>query len=291
MNGVRCNDKFSETITEEGICMTFNGLSSGEMFHKSILHTEYEYLSETRLSTNWSLEKGYYSSANINPYPVRVLGSGFGAGLYVNLAATNMDVDYHCREAQGFKVLLHNPSEYPQVAKKFIRVTLNRDVTIAIKPQIIKTDNELHEYTPDRRECFFDHERELKFFRVYSQGNCELECLTNFTEKICGCVRYFMPRTNQTRSCETSEIGCTLKAQIRLLELHAISRIKQQTYGQRDCNCLPACYSIQYDAEITQTIFNYGETLRLRLGRNNASIGRLVPCRFVFDEIVYHLPI
>ncbi|XP_053698532.1 pickpocket protein 28-like [Sabethes cyaneus] len=271
MNGVVCKAKFAQTITEEGICMTFNGFSSEEMFRKSTLHTDYEYLSETRLSTNWSLERGYYSNANLNSYPIRVLGSGFGAGLYINLATTNTDLDYHCREAQGFKVLLHSPSDYPQVSKKFIRVTLNRDVTIAIKPQIIGTDNELHDYSPDRRLCFFDRERELKFFHVYSQGNCELECLTNFTEKTCGCVRYFMPRTNQTRSCETFEIGCTLKAQIKLLEINAISSINRQADSEHNCNCLPACNSIQYDAEITQTIFKYQETLRLRLGPINVS--------------------
>lgn len=44
-----------------------------------------------------------------------------------------------------------------------------------------------------RRQCFFDTERQLRFFKIYTQRNCELECLANFTVKTCGCAKFSMP--------------------------------------------------------------------------------------------------
>jgi hypothetical protein len=44
-----------------------------------------------------------------------------------------------------------------------------------------------------RRKCFYQNENQLRFFKVYSQSNCEWECLTNFTMKACGCVMFYMP--------------------------------------------------------------------------------------------------
>ncbi|XP_055621987.1 pickpocket protein 28-like [Toxorhynchites rutilus septentrionalis] len=266
LNDILCKEMFTETVTEEGICMTFNGFSSRDMFWEDSLHKDYNYLAETGPAISWSLEDGYHPDADLNSYPIRVHGSGFRAGIYVHLMTTNRDLDYHCRESQGFKVSLHAPSEYPQVSSKFIRVTLGRDVTIAVKPQIVGTDPQLFGYKPERRQCYFNNERQLKFYRVYTQANCELECLTNFTLQKCGCVRFSMPRSAQTRTCETSELYCTLEAQKQLLEQNADNYIRRKAGAGTACKCLPSCNSIQYDAEITQTIFNFKETLRLRLG-------------------------
>lgn len=44
-----------------------------------------------------------------------------------------------------------------------------------------------------RRQCFFEKERILKFFNVYTQPNCELECLANYTVDLCGCAKFSMP--------------------------------------------------------------------------------------------------
>jgi amiloride-sensitive sodium channel len=62
-----------------------------------------------------------------------------------------------------------------------------------VKPQMITTSKNLDQYHYDRRNCYFGHEKELKYFKFYTQSNCELECLTNFTRQECGCVKFSMP--------------------------------------------------------------------------------------------------
>jgi amiloride-sensitive sodium channel len=41
-----------------------------------------------------------------------------------------------------------------------------------------------------RRQCYFDGERQLKFFQIYTKANCELECLTNSTMRYCNCSAF-----------------------------------------------------------------------------------------------------
>uniref|UniRef100_A0A182QS19 Pickpocket n=1 Tax=Anopheles farauti TaxID=69004 RepID=A0A182QS19_9DIPT len=254
----RCDEFFTETITEEGICFTFNSQSAEEMLRLDRLHTDYEYISEKRQSPLWSLEKGYAENTDLDTYPVRVLGAGARAGLYVLLNLNSFDTDFICRgPVQGFKILLHTSSEYPQVSKQYYRVPLKQEVIISVKPQMITTSDGLRDYTPERRQCFFNHERQLKYFKVYTQQNCELECITNYTLHRCGCVKFSMPRDDQTDVCGASKIDCYNDAEDDLLEEDVKYIVDKSRDFRAKCNCLPACTSVQYDAEISQADFDW----------------------------------
>lgn len=57
----------------------------------------------------------------------------------------------------------------------------------------MSTSESLKNYPPDRRKCFFPGEKHLYYFKIYTQQNCEVECLANFTYQKCGCVDFHMP--------------------------------------------------------------------------------------------------
>lgn len=180
-----CEKFFTETITEEGFCYTFNVLDPSELFKEDVLAPDFMYLSSNKSSTNWTLEKGY-ETTDSETYPYRVLGPGARAGINIVLKLTDVDLDYICRgPVQGFKVLLHTPGELARVSKQFFRIPLRQEVVVSVKPNMITTSEGLVDYSPDRRQCFFNDERFLKFFKVYTQSNCELECLANFTLGTC----------------------------------------------------------------------------------------------------------
>lgn len=92
------------------------------------------------------------------------------------------------------QILLHTPGEVAQVARQFFRIPFDQEVLISIRPKIITTSDGLKHYEPHRRQCYFQKERHLRYFNIYSQTNCELECLANFTLSKCGCVKFSMPR-------------------------------------------------------------------------------------------------
>lgn len=125
-------------------------------------------------------------------YPLRVFGAS--DGLRINLRLFELDFDYLCSgPVQGFKLLLHTPEEIPQISKYYYRIPLDHEVILSVKPNVMTTSESLQEYNPVRRQCYFEWERYLKYFRIYTQRNCELECITNATVKRCGCVSFAMP--------------------------------------------------------------------------------------------------
>lgn len=61
------------------------------------------------------------------------------------------DRDNICRAGmQGFKIVLHNPGEMPQMSKKYFRIPLDQQVILSVQPNIITTSDGLGNYEPNR---------------------------------------------------------------------------------------------------------------------------------------------
>nr|CAD7206001.1 unnamed protein product [Timema douglasi] len=91
---------------------------------------------------------------------------------------------------------------------QFIRVPLKRDVVAVVRPSIMKTSSGLESYTPKARQCFFSHEKHLLYFNVYTQGNCEMECLINITREVCGCTAFYVPSLDDVPVCGSGNLMC-----------------------------------------------------------------------------------
>nr|CAD7450508.1 unnamed protein product [Timema bartmani] len=145
-----------------------------------------------------------------------------------------MDMDFACRwPVRGFKILLHNPAEFPQMGTQFIRVPLKRDVVAVVRPSIMDTSSGLENYAPKARQCFFSHEKRLLYFNVYTQGNCEMECLINITREVCSCTAFYVPN-----GVVDHDTMMTL------------------------CECLPSCTEVKYDVETSQSQLVWPEVER-----------------------------
>ncbi|EDW26343.1 GL26473 [Drosophila persimilis] len=258
---VKCSDIFHKFVTEDGVCYSFNSLSPAEIYRPEGIIPDFIFREENRLSMDWNVEDGYSASADTSPYPNRVLGPGSRAGLYLFMGGMEMDFDDMCRgPVQGFKILLHTPGDVAQVSKQYFRIPFDQEVLISIRPKIITTSDGLKHYEPGRRQCYFQKERDLRFFNIYSQSNCELECLANFTLTKCGCVKFSMPRNVNMPVCGAANVKCYHKAEDELLLrefTQGLVSSGENTRGETECNCLPSCTSIAYEAEISQADFDY----------------------------------
>ena len=147
------------------------------------------------LKPTWTLEGGYKDKLpDPSAYPWQSYGAGLRGGLTALIRLYEQDSEYLCRgPVMGFKVLLHLPSDTPQIANHYFRVPLSKETFVTISPKVVRTAESLIGYQPDVRGCYYDSERPLRFFNEYSQRNCEFECLANFTLKTCGCVKFSMP--------------------------------------------------------------------------------------------------
>lgn len=234
---------------------------------------------EGNKESDWKLETNYNETVATNDtYPQRVFGAGARVGFFALLKLNSADTEFVCRgPVQGFKVLLHIPGEVPQVSKHYLRVPLLEEVLISVKPNMITTSDSLKTYTPWDRQCFFSGERQLRFFKIYTQRNCELECLSNFTMEHCQCVKFSLPSNEfyrrrhhhqqpilcancvhkfylfiyfhigdvNTPICGSKKIACYQEAEDLMLQKFFKDGLdKDRIPDDSECNCLPSCTSI-----------------------------------------------
>ncbi|KAG8243350.1 hypothetical protein J6590_046398 [Homalodisca vitripennis] len=185
-----CERLFQVLITAEGVCFSFNLLPNRTLFSPTTVQYAQEF--NNSKPPIWSLEKGYVGGAGITRQPIRAVGTGLKRGVAFVLKTNMSELDYECRRTQGFRVSLTNPAEIP-ADNSFYYLPTSGLTLMAIEPKVMDTSEGLRFYSPYKRHCFFPSERRLTYFSTYTQSNCELECLTNFTLRSCNCVEFYMP--------------------------------------------------------------------------------------------------
>jgi len=91
------------------------------------------------------------------------------------------------------QIFLHSPIDLPVSMHPTAYTTVNNVVYVTTTFTLITTSQRLKSWNPEIRHCYYQSERTLKFFRVYSINNCDIECRANNTLKMCGCVAYYHP--------------------------------------------------------------------------------------------------
>ncbi|XP_055382439.1 pickpocket protein 28-like [Condylostylus longicornis] len=240
---INFKDEIKYVLTDDGVCFSFNALDDSKIFRDP--NFGFQRKNFTR-KIPWTLEKGYKKKAGTTTYPRRVLAGDVDEGFYVKLKANLQDTDNSCGgKSQGYKIILHTPNELPLVSKRFFRVPYKQIISVAVKPNMITTSKDVRSYDPEKRQCFFNNEKYLKYFKIYTQANCEHECYTNATQIACNCTKFYMPRDPLYDYCGATDIKCYREVRKNLLKVDGFKTI---------CNCLPACTSIAYDSEVTQSL-------------------------------------
>jgi len=268
-----CKKLFSKVITDEGVGYTFNMLDQSDLFYNNTMASALRLPSHGEKS-DWFLEKEY-SSMKVDVYPKRVFGAGVQAGLTIELKINKSHLGFECKKGlQGFRLAFHTAVETPQLSKNFYNIPLREQTVLSVTPKMMYTSKDLNNYDPKSRQCYLRNERKLKFFKIYSKANCELECLSQFVFKQCKCVEFSMPHDNETAVCEDSKLECIHDAEMMYVIFDLERKLlekqlkKDQKKGKKSkkttdalkllesfesCNCLPSCTSLSYDAEVTQT--------------------------------------
>lgn len=160
------------------------------------VHFNVSQISANKPSSNWNIDDGYRNNLkNRKAYPYRVMDAGLQYSLIVILMSNRYDIDYLCSgTVQGFKIGFHSPGDIPRVKKNFFDLSPKQAVFYSIEPKLIETTENLRAISPEKRQCYFNTERKLRFYRQYTRNNCLLECLSNYTLVQCGCVSFSMLR-------------------------------------------------------------------------------------------------
>lgn len=146
---------------------------------------------------------------------------------------------------------LHDPHEPPLslVKDEVIEFDGGKMIEVLVTTQMITTDLNTKDFSIEDRLCYFDGERQLRFYKRYSVKNCQNECISNVTAETCGCVPFDTIRDQETPICELHDYDdCVQNLRYKL-------KVEPDRKTMSACNCLQSCNSIKYEIEIIETRF------------------------------------
>lgn len=259
-NAMDCNKILNRVLTDRGFCYSFNMQGFNDIFNEHVISKDFynykrttiakslnvfdklnnETVTDRNSSLQWSLDQGFDDFHPSDAVPVKA-GKKKVVGLILFLKevdATNVCTLY----GNVFSILLHLPNEImlPQHLETYVEFSRKKDIILTAKSYT--ADERLRKYEPVARGCYFEGEKQLKFFKTYTKALCEFECMTNYTLTMCGCVRFSMPRTNSTRVCSMEETTCYQKAITDWPDRNLTKNRFNIT-----CGCLKTCNFIKYE--------------------------------------------
>ncbi|KAK5641661.1 hypothetical protein RI129_010208 [Pyrocoelia pectoralis] len=273
--GGHSNKIFTPVLTSGGVCYTYNMLDWGDIYTDV---TDLEYYARLGIGhqtrSEWNPEDGYDGGENVQIYPRRTSTTGTYGGMEVVLQSIVRDASYNCGDSfKGFKIMIHHPGEMPRFHQHYFWLPMDQLISVSIKPNMITTYDDLKAYKPEARQCYFQGEKYLKYFRIYNQQNCLLECLTNITFEMCGCVNFYMPRTDDIPICGPALLNCASTANAFI--------------KSNDCDCVPSCYALRYDAETSQLDWDWNNVIPMNVTNDGNETTHLSRLRIFFKDMQF----
>ncbi|KAL5234974.1 hypothetical protein ACI65C_002384 [Semiaphis heraclei] len=198
-----------------------------------------------KYQSSWKPDTGYRSDALISHLPLRTFGDGDYHSATMKLELHSEDMNKECAHGLDvFYILIHSPAEWPDRSHPTLLASVNMISTISIQPFVLTTAEDLIPWDPQIRHCYFQNERKLKFFKVYTKNNCILECRSFNILAQCGCVPFYYLRMNNTPVCGPAKTACWVTA--------------SQTSSDA-CDCLPGCTEFFFktstmNAQLTESV-------------------------------------
>lgn len=248
-----CSDLFHEVLTDEGICFSFNLQNASELYKEDMLHKHYHVTRHNKSSYYWN-ERIPPNMTEDMIYPRRVyVGS---EGLRFELILNRKDKDFVCSgPVQSFKIQISSSDDQPHMHRNFYRIPMLHDIVMSVHPNIMNSNEQLDSIELEKRQCanVKKDNRQLHTLKKYTQRNCQLDELLYRQNDSCNCVAYWIPRLYNHTICRSAkDLKC-----IEPIESDAV--IKNWNGSQISFNCLPACRSISYDAEISMAEYELDE--------------------------------
>lgn len=123
-----------------------------------------------------------------------------------------------------------------------------KHLEVMITPNIIRADESLEALDPSDRLCYLEGERKLRFFKVYTKHNCEVECFSNSSREVCNCVSFDVVRDPDTKVCDITDDDVSCHFEMMKEFIH------NPPTGRRNlCSCLSLCDSVSYNIEVRES--------------------------------------
>ncbi|XP_036333953.1 pickpocket protein 28 isoform X2 [Rhagoletis pomonella] len=254
-----CSDLFHEIIADEGLCCVFNVLHPDFLFTGNTKKLINKYKRNDNIEAiDWNPESGYPEHLPPNYYPSAAAGTGVSMGLSLILNAELED--YYCSTTNGpgFKIVMHSPIEATKMKETALILPIGFESRLRIDVVSNEATANLRTLQSNERQCILKDEVHLLYFAHYSRRNCESECQQAF------CI--YMAEDKWLR-------GDDVVASCRKF-------------------CLPACFDLDYNADVTATplrAYNYLTPPSILRNMSMEYVNKNVAVvHFYYRESVFH---
>ncbi|KAG5680507.1 hypothetical protein PVAND_010014 [Polypedilum vanderplanki] len=254
-----CKRLFNRVLTDRGFCYSFNMQGFNTIFNADVISDDFnsykrrkiskspykhhdlhsERINDDNETVEWTLDKGFIEDHDNDIIPVAA-DKNTNLGIYLFVDKNNLE-NSCTKYANTFNYYFHLPNEISTQMHKKHFIPINEKNIVTLTANVVKTSNELRKLKPIARGCYFEGERKLKFFNSYTKLNCEFECMTNYTLKICGCLKFSMPRDKNTPICNIDKILCYFDAMSYWPGYNLTTK-----QIEASCGCLDTCSDIKY---------------------------------------------
>lgn len=259
----RCENLYKKILTDRGFCYSFNMQGFNTIFNAEIISDDFHSYKRTKIAKNhltpgffnatkffndaedevqWTLEKGFIADHDDDVVPITAIKR---ATFSAQIELTEEDQrNIFSSYLKCFLYSIHLPNEIPNPFHHDNQIKFNEVESVVLTAKMFKTNENLRGYSPEIRGCFFEGEKKLIFFKSYTKANCEFECLANETLKACGCVKFSMPRDNNTKVCDENEADCYFDVW---------KNFPKNQQKSQPCDCLKPCTDIKYSIAYEDT--------------------------------------
>ncbi|KAH0947138.1 hypothetical protein HN011_007794 [Eciton burchellii] len=240
-----CSELFEFRKTENGFCCTFNYMRESD---------DIPVLKDIHFKT-----KSVYKVSDL----------GIEYGLTVVLKSFLDDYFFPILPSIGWKVIVFNPQDYPDVSSGGVTEILvfpASETYIDINPISFSSMPIIKNVSPKKRNCVFSTEVPMHDGTSYTYSDCIVSCKLHDMQHICGCRPFFYPRRGKheysQRICTNLDLGCLAKYKSKWWSVfpheteHEI--IQNETWALHCHFCYPVCDDINYDILTTKSYLKAG---------------------------------
>ena len=163
---MNCSRLFTTTITDQGICCSFN-------LQQNFIEEENCASEEAAKKFSCLVKQLQHGEENRDEKTRKANDAGADMGLQLVLDQhSNLDSLQTLNEpGQGLKVLIGQPGAFPLLGQKSLLLAPGQSHNLLLDATVVSSSEAVAQLGPEDRECLFPSERELQHHSSYSQAS------------------------------------------------------------------------------------------------------------------------
>ena len=139
-------------------------------------------------------------------------------------------------------MFIGTPDEFPALNERSLKLEPGREHFLELSAQVVGS-NGISGVLAKDRNCYFQNEGNLSFYKTYTYSNCQLECHIKLAETTVGCIPWYLPHGMGSSTCDP----WTEREFSKELD----------NFDSDDCDCLPNCDETKYSVTTSSASFRY----------------------------------